>query len=54
MVGEEEEKEQLAGEVLEVMHFCSPYTWGGAEKENATDGGGDQGRRQGGLANKDH
>ena len=54
MVGEEEEKEQLAREVLEVLLFCSSYTWAGAEKENASEGGGDQGRRQGGMANQDH
>ena len=54
MAGKEEEEEKLAWDVLEVMHLCPSNTRVGAKKEDATEGGRDQGWRQGGLANQDH
>ena len=54
MVGKEEKEEELAWTFLEIVYFRLSNTWVGAEEEDATEGGGDQGRRQGGVADQDH
>ena len=54
MAGKEKEEEELAGAFLEVLHLRPSDTRVGAEEEDAAEGGGDQGGRQGGVANQDH
>ena len=54
MAGKEKEEEELAGAFLEVLHLRPSNTRVGAEEEDAAEGGGDQGGRQGGVADQDH
>ena len=54
MAGKEKEEEELAGAFLEVLHLRPSDTRVGAQEEDAAEGGGDQGGRQGGVANQDH
>ena len=54
MAGKEEKEEELVRTFLEVLHLRPSNTRVGAEEEDAAEGGGDQGGRQGGVADQDH
>ena len=54
MDGKEEKEKELAWTFLEVMYLRPSNTRVGAEEEDATKGGRDEGWRQGGLADQDN